>query len=158
MTEGLDLPIFWPRVGKRTRQGVEGRSGSFLNELRARISRNGGFRRRSPAGTARAAGQPNARRVVVKARYVRMTPGGAKAAKLHLRYIERDGVEQDGSKGVLYGPDGPVERRTFEEPRLGEKHQFRIIVSPEDAGELDLTIYVRDLMKRVQKDIGREVE
>jgi type IV secretory pathway VirD2 relaxase len=158
MPEDLDLPIFWPRVGKRTRQGVEGRSGSFLNELRARISRNGGFRRRSPARTARAENQPNARRVVVKARYVRMTVGGAKAAKLHLRYIERDGVEQDGSKGVLYGPDGPVERRTFEEPRLGEKHQFRIIVSPEDAVELDLTIYVRDLMKRVQKDIGREVE
>lgn len=102
--------------------------------------------------------QPNARRVVVKARYVRLWAGGAKAAKLHLRYIERDGVEKDGSKGVLYGPDGPVERRTFEEPRLHEKHQFRFIVSPEDAGELDLTFYVQRLMKRVEKDLGRELE
>jgi type IV secretory pathway VirD2 relaxase len=89
---------------------------------------------------------------------VRLSAGGAKAAALHLRYIERDGVEKDGSKGVLYGPDGPVRRRTFEEPRLGERHQFRFIVSPEDAGELDLTAFVRSLMARVEKDLGRKVE
>jgi len=77
---------------------------------------------------------------------------------MHLRYIERDGVEKDGSKGALYGPDGPVRRRTFEEPRFGEKHQFRLIVSPEDAGELDLTSYVRRLMGQIERDLGRKVE
>jgi type IV secretory pathway VirD2 relaxase len=102
--------------------------------------------------------RPDARRVVIKGRVVRLSAGGAKAAALHLRYVERDGVEKDGSKGVLYGPDGPVRRRTFEEPRLGERHQFRFIVSPEDAGELDLTRYVRSLMARVEKDLGRKVE
>ena len=96
--------------------------------------------------------------MVVKARVVRLTASGAKAAALHLRYIERDGVEKDGSKGVLYGPDAPVRRRTFEEPRLGEAHQFRFIVSPEDAGELDLTAYVRRLMARIEEDLGRKVE
>jgi len=96
--------------------------------------------------------------VVIKARVVRLTAYGAKAAALHLRYIERDGVEKDGSKGVLYGPDGPVERKTFEEPRPREKHQFRFIVSPEDAGELDLTANVRRLMTRVEQDLGRKVE
>jgi type IV secretory pathway VirD2 relaxase len=96
--------------------------------------------------------------VVIKARVVRLTAYGAKAAALHLRYIERDGVEKDGSKGVLYGPDGAVERKTFEEPRPREKHQFRLIVSPEDAGELDLTAYVRRLMTRVEQDLGRKVE
>jgi type IV secretory pathway VirD2 relaxase len=35
----------------------------------------------------------------------RLRAGGAKAASLHLRYIERDGVEKDGTKGVLYGRD-----------------------------------------------------
>jgi type IV secretory pathway VirD2 relaxase len=89
---------------------------------------------------------------------VRLTASGAKAAALHLRYIERDGVEKDGSKGVLYGPDGPVPRQTFEEPRFGESHQFRFIVSPEDARELELTAYVRRLMARIEKDLGREVE
>ena len=59
---------------------------------------------------------------------------------------------------MLYGPDGPVRRRTFEEPRLGERHQFRFIVSPEDAGELDLTVYVRRLMTRIEHDLGRKIE
>jgi type IV secretory pathway VirD2 relaxase len=98
----------------------------------------------------------NARRVVVKAHYVKLTASGAKAARLHLRYIERDGVEPDGSKGVLYGADGPVPRATFEEPRLGEKHQFRLVISPEDAHELDMTAYVRSFMARVEKDLGRK--
>jgi type IV secretory pathway VirD2 relaxase len=46
----------------------------------------------------------------------------------------------------------------FEKPRAGEKHQFRIIVSPEDAAELDLTLYVRRLMAQVEQDLGRKVE
>jgi len=44
--------------------------------------------------------------VVVKAHVVRQTASGAKAASLHLRYIERDGVGKDGSKGVLYDAEG----------------------------------------------------
>jgi hypothetical protein len=43
---------------------------------------------------------------------VRLTANGAKAAARHLRYIERDGVEKDGSKGVLYG----------QKDRFGERH------------------------------------
>jgi type IV secretory pathway VirD2 relaxase len=87
-----------------------------------------------------------------------MNASGAKAAALHLRYIERDGVEKDGSKGVLYDADGPARAKAFEQPRPGEKHQFRLIVSPEDAGELDLTVYVRRLMATVERDVGRKLE
>jgi type IV secretory pathway VirD2 relaxase len=87
-----------------------------------------------------------------------MGVGGAKAAALHLRYIERDGVEKDGSKGRLYTADGPARIEGLNEPRRGERHQFRLIVSPEDAGELDLTDYVRRLMAEVEKDVGRKLE
>ena len=153
-----DLPIFRPRIGKRTRRGVRGPWGSLRNEVLARVSLHGGARRGASTGPLRAeAHRTDARRVVVKARVVRLTAYGAKAAAMHLRYIERDGVEKDGSKGALYGPDGPV-RRTFEEPRFGEKHQFRLIVSPEDAGEMDLTSYVRRLMGQIERDLGRKVE
>jgi type IV secretory pathway VirD2 relaxase len=100
----------------------------------------------------------DARRVVVKAHVARLGPGGAKAASLHLRYIQRDGVEKDGSQGVLYDAGGPARPRAFEQPRVGERHQFRLIVSPEDAGELDLTDYVRRLMTRVERDLGRRLE
>jgi type IV secretory pathway VirD2 relaxase len=51
-----------------------------------------------------------------------------------------------------------VPRETFEQPRLGERHQFRFIVSPEDARDLDLTDYVRELMVRVERDLGRSIE
>jgi type IV secretory pathway VirD2 relaxase len=96
--------------------------------------------------------------VVVKAHLLRMGPTAAKAAALHVRYIERDGVEKDGSKGVLYDARGAVRARVFEQPRPGEKHQFRFIVSPEDGSELDLTAYVRRLMATLERDIGRKVE
>jgi type IV secretory pathway VirD2 relaxase len=89
---------------------------------------------------------------------VKLTAHGAAAAALHLRYIQRDGVERDGSPGVLYDPEGPVPASTFEQPRVGEKHQFRFIVSPEDADDLDLTDYVRRLMRQVEKDTRQPLE
>ena len=45
----------------------------------------------------------SSRRCVVKARFVPMNAYGARAAALHLSYIEREGVEQDGSSGRVYG-------------------------------------------------------
>ncbi|HXX70092.1 MAG TPA: DUF3363 domain-containing protein [Polyangiaceae bacterium] len=96
--------------------------------------------------------------MIVKAHVQRLGAQGAQAAARHLRYIERDGFEKDGSPGALYGPEGPVVRATFEQPRFGERHQLRFIVSPEDARDLDLTDYVRELMKRVETDLGRSIE
>jgi hypothetical protein len=116
-----------------------------------------GARRRGPRLQVTGLGA-GARRVVVKAHVARLGGRGARAAVLHLRYIERDGVEKDGSKGVLYDASGPVLAEALESPRAGEKHQFRIIVSPEDAAELDLTLYVRRLMAQVEQDLGRKVE
>ncbi len=87
-----------------------------------------------------------------------MTAHGAKAAALHLAYIERDGAAKDGSPAVLYGPDGPVPRARFEQPRVGESHQFRFMVSPEDGKALDLEKYVRELMQRVERELGRSLE
>jgi type IV secretory pathway VirD2 relaxase len=100
----------------------------------------------------------SARRAVVKVHVARLGAGGAKAAALHLRYIERAGVEKDGSKGVAYAADGPARVETFEQPRAGERHQFRFILSPEDAAELDLTAYVRRFMARVERDLDRKLE
>jgi type IV secretory pathway VirD2 relaxase len=87
-----------------------------------------------------------------------MGPTAAKAAALHIRYIERDGVEKDGSKGKLYDAQGTVRASVFEQPRPGEKHQFRFIVSPEDGSALDMTIFVRRLMATLERDVGRRVE
>jgi len=155
-----DLPIFRPRMGRRA-WGSTANDRSFRNALlrATRGSLRGGGRKLLPRSRV-CVGRPSAssRRVIVKAHVVRMTATGTKAAALHLRYIERDGVEKDGAKGVLYAADGLVRARVFEQPRRDEKHQFRLIVSPEDACELDLTDYVRRLMARVERDIGRKLE
>src|SRR5579862_3970777 len=79
------------------------------------------------------------RRCLMKARVVQMRAGGVAAARLHLDYIERDGVERDGSAGRLYS-DVPADvRQSLAESLQGERHQFRFIISPEDAHKLDLT-------------------
>jgi hypothetical protein len=99
------------------------------------------------------------RRVVVKVRIAQVgSAGGKRAARLHLAYVEREGVERDGSPGRLYGAEGPLERTRFEEERPGEQHQFRIVISPEDAHELNLEDFVRQYMLRIERDLGRELE
>ncbi len=157
MNDPDDLPIFRPRMGRRQKPTTRLPSPSFRSTLLSRLGRAARARgARSRVAVARLGA--DARRVVVKAHVVRMNASGAKAAALHLRYIERDGVENDGSRGVLYGADGLVRVETFEAPRPGEKHQFRLIVSPEDASELDLTAYVRRLMAQVEQDLERKLE
>jgi type IV secretory pathway VirD2 relaxase len=158
-----DLPRFRPRLGKRSNTARGRASGaSFRGALLATLRRDAraGARGKRPvfASPGAKAHDPRARRVVVKAHVQRLRAGGAKAAAAHLRYIERDGVEKDGGKGLLYGPDGPVRRETFEQPRVGEGHQFRLIVSPEDGDKLELTGYVRRLMAQVERDVGRKLE
>src|SRR5580704_11231399 len=153
------LDDFRPRMGRtdRARERVASSPLRVATLVRRGHGRVGGKGARL-APTAGFGPRQSARRVVVKAHVHRLGSHGAQAAARHLRYIERDGVEKDGSPGVLYGPEGPAARETFEQPRVGERHQFRFIVSPEDAHDLDLTVYVRDLMKRVESDLGRSIE
>jgi type IV secretory pathway VirD2 relaxase len=153
--EPEDLPIFRPRMGGGRRPKERIGSTSLRNAVLANL------RRRPRSAWSHVASRTlgtGARRVIVKAHLLRMSASGAKAAALHLRYIERDGVERDGSKGVLYDAGGAVDRRAFERTRPGEKHQFRLIVSPEDGAELDLTTYVRRLMATVERDVNRKLE
>src|SRR5580658_1394100 len=142
-----DLPIFRPRMGGGRRPKDRTGSTSLRNAVLANLRRAPRSARSHVASRTLGTG---ARRVVVKAHLLRMNASGAKAAALHLGYIERDGVERDGSKGVLYDAGGAVYGRAFERTRPGEKHQFRLIVSPEDGAELDLTTYVRRLMATVE--------
>jgi hypothetical protein len=44
-----------------------------------------------------------------------MRAGGRDVARLHLAYLERDGVERDGSAGVLYGAVSDFDRVAFAE-------------------------------------------
>lgn len=100
------------------------------------------------------------RRVVVKARITKLKRGDLGAARAHLRYIQRDGVTPEGEPGQLYGRDTDEANGTeFLDACDGDRHQFRLIVSAEDAAELaDLRPFIRDLMHKAEADLGTKLD
>lgn len=117
-------------------------------------------RGRVAAGIAGQTLSVRARRVVIKSRYVVLKRAGAKSVATHLRYIERDGTTRDGARGQAYGRDtDAADLKEFEERGRGDRHQFRFIVSVEDAERLnDLRAYTRDVMQRMSTDLETELD
>jgi len=112
-------------------------------------------------GTVSAGRRPaGARRVVVKARIVRIKAGDNGAVIAHLRYVQRDGVTREGEPGELYDASGNrADGKAFAETGREDRHQFRFIVAPEDSGELaDLKPFVRDLMRQMESDLGTKLD
>jgi type IV secretory pathway VirD2 relaxase len=103
---------------------------------------------------------PRSRRVVVKARIVRLAGSGAKAAAAHLRYLQRDGTTREGERGTLYSADlDTADGKAFLERGTGDRHQFRFIVAAEDGAEYeDLKPMIRRLMAQAEKDLGTELD
>ena len=130
----------------------------------SRVSRSGARFHRGAAAARFAAGTRNdwgrARRVVIKTRIVKLTSSGAKAAALHLRYIQRDGVDRNGEPGRLYSArEDEADGKAFAERGAGDRHQFRFIVSAEDAGDMaDLRAFTRDLMAQIETDLGTTLD
>jgi type IV secretory pathway VirD2 relaxase len=101
-----------------------------------------------------------ARRVVVKARVVVFKQAGRRSAPMHLRYIVRDGVGPDGEPGQAYNAErDTADVDAFEDRSREDRHQFRFIVAPEDAIELeDLRDFTRHLMGQMERDLGTKLE
>jgi type IV secretory pathway VirD2 relaxase len=81
-------------------------------------------------------------------------------AGAHLRYLERDGVTQGGEKGCAYSHlENEADGRKFIERGREDRHQFRFIVAPEDATEMDdLRGFTRDLMRQTEKDLDTKLD
>ncbi|MHB1648671.1 MAG: DUF3363 domain-containing protein, partial [Cuniculiplasma sp.] len=103
---------------------------------------------------------PHARRVTIKTRLVNLKQAGPRSTTTHLRYIEREGVGREGEPGQAYGPTtDSADLEAFEARGRDDRHQFRFIVSPEDAEQLDdLRSYTRHLMRRMEADLGTNLE
>ena len=108
----------------------------------------------------RASLTPYARHVTIKARLVNLSKAGPRSTAAHLRYIEREGVDRQGGAGHAYGPaTDAVDTAAFEERGREDRHQFRFIVSPEDAEQLDdLRTYTRHLIARMEADLGTRLD
>ena len=96
---------------------------------------------------------------VIKARAVRH---GMKRAPLsaHLTYLCRDGVTKDGDPARMFGTESDdIDHRAFAEQCAEDRHHFRFIVAPEDAGELsDMKAFTRDLMAEAERDLGTSLD
>ena len=167
MKSSEELPIFRPRLGGKSRvEKAPVMKRSFLDQLGKKTSAKktatrslrGGHRNRGagPSHVKRAGHY--ARRVVVKARIVQMTAAGKRAAMLHVQYVERGGVEKDGTAGKLYGDENRFDRNSFLREIEGEPHQFRFIVSPENADDLDLDEFTRKLVNQMESDLDRKID
>ena len=150
------LEPFNPKMGRREPYR------SFRQRL-GRLPPFGRWRSQASKGAPRrstiAVREPHrlARRCVVKGRYVKATARSHEAMRKHLGYLERDGVERDGSAGELYGADDTFNGKEFGLPLAQEQRQFRFIVSPENGEQLDLTGFARRFMSQVEKDTERRL-
>ena len=104
--------------------------------------------------------QPGMRRVVVKARFIKLSGKGSVQAAKHLKYIQRDGAGRGGEPGKLYDAlTDEADGSAFNDRCVGDRHQFRFIVSPEDAARLDdLKGFTRNLMGNMEKDLGTKLD
>ncbi len=139
------------------RAGGFKRTASGPRQMSGRYGRGAGVARLLKGGPAKG---PRARRVVVKARFTRLTGKGVKAAAAHLKYLQRDGVTRDGKPGQLYGPDNDrIDPSDFMARCENDRHQFRFIVAPEDSLQYDdLKPLIRKVMTQMETDLGAKLD
>jgi type IV secretory pathway VirD2 relaxase len=166
---------FEPRLGKiRNRSPKTGKR--YAHQVLAAINRAGGRQARKGSFTGSRIGRGGVmanvlasrdrfagfrqRRVVVKARIVKLAGKGIDGARAHMRYIQRDGVTREGERGELYGAEQDrAEGKAFLERADGDRHQFRFIVAPEDGVEYDdLKPLTRRLMTQMEEDLGTQLD
>ncbi|MBC8049052.1 MAG: relaxase/mobilization nuclease domain-containing protein [Chitinophagales bacterium] len=164
---------FTPKFVK-IRERKPGASKRFVSQVLAEAGRGGRLGRRTGVsktmnfGLGRGASAlvhsgplpKGARRVVVKARIARHRGASLKAAKVHLRYLQRDGVTREGEAGLLYDrASDATDGKRFMARSGGERHQFRLIVAPEDGEKLrELKPMIRDLMAGMERDLGTKLD
>ncbi|MBZ0216044.1 MAG: hypothetical protein K8F25_05795, partial [Fimbriimonadaceae bacterium] len=164
---------FEPHLG-RIGSNKSKRSGTYLRSVLDYAYKSGMKSRRTSSftgsrigrgrvfGTLAGAGLVSGgqRRAIVKGRIAKLKLGNLSAARAHMRYIQRDGVTQEGEAGQLYGREtDEADGSAFTERCDGDRHQFRFIVSADDATEIgDLKPFIRELMLRVESDLETRLD
>ena len=167
---------FKPRLGRPGDRGkaAAGRYSARVRKAASRLAKPGAKRRFSGARIGRGSAAARMasfrarrlpafrmRRVIVKVHIARAGKGIGKAAfRAHVKYIQRDGVDREGRGGELYDRAGErLDDRAFLERGADDRHQFRIILSPEDADALEeLKANTRAFMARVERDVGTRLD
>ncbi|MCK1504447.1 hypothetical protein [Bradyrhizobium sp. 18] len=126
---------------------------------RGKDGRGGKFGRGRAASIAAARLNASGRGAMVKARVVRRmrSPGALRA---HIGYLQRDGISRDGAQGKLFDAEADdADGCAFVRRCEGDRHHFRFIVSPDDAGEFaSLRSFSRELMDQASRDPGTRLD
>lgn len=128
------------------------------------IRRSGGGSRfgRGHATRIAAKRRPDLRRVIAKMRVVRHRGLAFRAAPIarHISYLEREGVTRDGDPAQMFDAAGDAASGdAFADRCQDDRHHFRLIVSPEDAAEMqDLRAFTRELMTQAEQDLGTHLD
>ncbi|KCZ62551.1 hypothetical protein L53_10670 [Hyphomonas sp. L-53-1-40] len=124
------------------------------------LSSAGGVRRTALPARPRIGPRGGQRRVIVKARIVRMSGSSVAALAAHIGYIRRDAALEEKDRGKLF--DAMSEDSNASDlikSITDDRHHFRFIVSPEDGVEMaDLKPSVRDLVSQMESDLGTRLE
>jgi hypothetical protein len=100
--------------------------------------------------------------VVMKARVIRHHGTRFRSVPLpkHIAYLKRDGVTRDGADARMFDArSDDADKKAFAERCEDGRHDFRFIVSPEDAAELgDLRTFTRELMSDVERDLDTRLD
>jgi len=150
---------FHVRLGRIYSPSGTGKFVSFAGRVRRaaqKSSRSSGGRVKSSA----VAEKFFTRRAIVKTSLVKMGAYGKDAQRHHLDYIQRESAAREGDKGSLFGRDEIfADADEFHERGKDDRHQFRVIVSPEDGKEIgDLRTYTRNLMSQMERDLDTRLD
>ena len=117
-------------------------------------------RGKGAAAIARHHAHPSRRRLFLQTSIAVAGSSGTKAFAAHIAYIARDGTsDREGPGRVFDRTNDDADQQAFNKRARGDVRQFRWMVSPDDAGEMqDLTRFTRILMKQVERDLRREVD
>ncbi|NNE40277.1 MAG: DUF3363 domain-containing protein [Marinicaulis sp.] len=154
---------FKPKLG-RIRSAGDANAKTHVEKLLRAASGRRGKQRVSAAPKPAGYSARYQRRSIVKTRIVKMAGTGAAKQRAHLRYIERDAArEKSGEKergGVLYDrTSDDADRDAFIERGEDDRHQFRIIVAPEDGACLEsLKPLTRDLMASMERELDTRLD
>ena len=133
---------------------------SFAGRVR-RAAQNSGKRRSAPRQTSSVVPlEYYSRRVIVKVNLVRTGGQGYAAQKLHLDYIKRDSAALEGEKGNVYSKDQVfADSDEFAEKGKDDRHQFRVIVSPEDGKDIgSLSLFTKNFMSQMERDLESKLD
>jgi len=151
---------FTPRPGRIRSTGSGGRAKTYLTRMTKALSSAGGVRRTALPARPRLGPRDGQRRVIVKARIVRMSASSVAALAAHIGYIRRDAALEEKDRGKLFDAmSEDANASDLVKSITDDRHHFRFIVSPEDGAEMaDLKPFVRDLVSQMETDLGTRLE